>query len=379
MLRPISGPQTSGHTMNYANITGWGKCLPPAVLSNDDLCTIMETSDEWIHSRTGIKSRRVSHVSTSTLATLAARRALACAGLDADQLDGIILATATPGTLVPNCASAVQQALGARNAAVFDLNAACTGFVYALSVATALVQTGMMKKVLVIGAERLTTLLDWAKRDTAVLFGDGAGAVVVEACAQQSGLVANKLGCDGEAREILHIPNFGTDRIRFADIDGLFTFNFEGQEIFKRAVRGMGEAIGAVLAQANISPEQVDLMVPHQANIRIIETLAKRMNAPMDKVMINIENYGNTSAATVPIALCEALEQGRVAPNSWLLTAAFGAGLTWGAALIKWGDRVTPINHCDAELPPCNQTGLELIADAVAGCQQAERPQVPAP
>lgn len=357
--------------MKYANITGWGKCLPPSVLSNDDLSTIMETSDEWIYPRTGIKARRVSHVSNSTLATLAGRRALACAGLEASELDGIILATATPGTLVPNCASAVQQALGAHKAAVFDLNAACTGFVYALSVATSLVQTGMMSKVLVIGAERLTQLLDWAKRDTAVLFGDGAGAVVIEATDTESGLIANKLGCDSEAREILHVPNFGTDRVRFADIDGLFTFNFEGQEIFKRAVRGMGEATGAVLAQAGIAPEQVDLIVPHQANMRIIETLAKRMNAPMDKVMVNIEHYGNTSAATVPIALCEALEQGRVKPNSYLLSAAFGAGLTWGAALIKWGERVTPIAHCDEELPACEQSALELIAHAVEGCQQA--------
>lgn len=361
--------------MTFANITGWGKCLPPAVLSNDDLSTIMDTSDEWIHSRTGIKARRVSHVSCSALATLAARRALACAGLEASQLDGIILATATPGTLVPNGASAVQQALGAHKAAVFDLNAACTGFVYGLSVGTALVQTGMMKRVLIIGAERLTKLLDWAKRDTAVLFGDGAGAVIIEASEQESGLIANRLGCDGEAREILHIPDFGTDRERFADIDGLFTFNFEGQEIFKRAVRGMGEATGAVLAQAGITPEQIDLIVPHQANLRIIETLAKRMDAPMEKVMVNIAQYGNTSAATVPIALCEALEQGRVKPNSYLLSAAFGAGLTWGAALIKWGDRVTPLALCDDELPPCQQTGLELIASAVAGCQQADRPR----
>lgn len=186
--------------MKYANITGWGKCLPPSVLTNDDLSTIMDTSDEWIYPRTGIKARRISHVSTSDLATLAGRRALACAGLEASDLDGIILATATPDNLLPSAASAVQKKLGAVNAAVFDLNAACTGFVYSLSVATSLVQTGMMKKVLVIGAERLTYLLDWARRDTAVLFGDGAGAVVIEASEQECGLIANKLGCDSEAR-----------------------------------------------------------------------------------------------------------------------------------------------------------------------------------
>ncbi|MEW7864879.1 ketoacyl-ACP synthase III [Aeromonas diversa] len=357
--------------MTYASITGWGKCLPPAVLTNDDLGTIMDTSDEWIYPRTGIKARRVSHVSQSELATLAARRALACAGLEATELDAIILATATPGTLVPNSASSVQQALGAHRAAVFDLNAACTGFVYSLSVATSLIQSGMMKKILVIGAERLTYLLDWARRDTAVLFGDGAGAVVVEASDLESGLIANKLGSDSEAREILHVPNFGSDRARFADTDGHYIFNFEGQEIFKRAVRGMGEATATVLAQAGITPEQIDLLVPHQANVRIIEFLAKRMNADMDKVMVNIEQYGNTSAATVPIALCEALEQGRVKPGSYLLTAAFGAGLTWGAGLIKWGERVTPIATCDDELPPCEASALDLIRAAVEGCKAA--------
>jgi 3-oxoacyl-[acyl-carrier-protein] synthase-3 len=325
----------------------------------------MDTSDEWIYSRTGIKARRISHVSTSMLATVAGQHALACAGIDAAELDAIIVATASPDTLVPNAASAVQHNLGAHRAAVFDLNAACTGFVYALSVATALVQAGMMQKILVIGAERLSQLMDWSRRDTAVLFGDGAGAVVVEASSEESGLIANKLGCDSEARNILSVPNFGTDRVRFADIDGLYTFNF----------RGMGVATQTVLAQAGITPEQIDLIVPHQANIRIIETLAKRMNAPMSKVMVNIEHYGNTSAATVPIALCEALEQGRVAPNSYLLTAAFGAGLTWGAAIIKWGARITPVHHCDATLPPCDENAWALIAAAAAGCRAANAAQ----
>ncbi|GAA3538598.1 ketoacyl-ACP synthase III [Zobellella aerophila] len=359
--------------MRYAKITGWGKCLPPAVLGNDDLSSFLDTSDDWIYARTGIRSRRISHVNTSVLASVAARHALAAAGLEAAQLDCIILATASPDTLVPSAASAVQQQLGAHRAAVFDINAACTGFVYGLSVASALIRAGSMQRVLLIGAERLTHYLDWTLRDTAVLFGDGAGAVVLEASDDQVGLLADKLGCDADAREILSVPDSGTARPRFAQVDGLFSINFEGKEIFKRAVKGMGDAAASVLEQSGVGPEQIDLVIPHQANIRIIDTLAKKMELPPEKVMINIAQYGNTSAATVPIALCEALEQGRVQPHSTLLTAAFGAGLTWGAAVIKWGERVTPLSVSLAELPPCEHSALELLAPAIAGCQAANR------
>ncbi|WP_375057581.1 ketoacyl-ACP synthase III [Zobellella sp. DQSA1] len=359
--------------MRYANITGWGKCLPPAALSNDDLGTFLDTSDDWIYSRTGIKSRRIAHVNTSTLATVAARHALAAAGLDAERLDGIILATASPDSLVPSAASAVQQSLGAGRAAVFDLNAACTGFIYGLSVGSALIRAGSMRRVLVIGAERLTHYLDWTQRDTAVLFGDGAGAVVLEASDEPLGLIADQLGCDAEARDILAVPDSGTCRRRFEHVDGLFEVNFEGKEIFKRAVKGMGDAASFVLEQARVSEQDIDLLLPHQANIRIIETLARKMALPDEKVMINIGQYGNTSAATVPIALCEALEQGRIKPGALLLTAAFGAGLTWGAGLVRWGERVTPLAQSDAVLPPCEQTALELLAPAIEGCRRARQ------
>lgn len=357
--------------MRYAHITGWGKCLPPAVLSNDGLSTILDTSDDWIQSRTGIRNRRIAHVNTSHMATVAARHALAAAGLEPSQIDGIILATASPDSLVPSAASAVQRNLGIQAAAVFDLNAACTGFLYALSVGSALIKAGSMKRLLVIGAERLTHYLDWTRRDTAVLFGDGAGAVVLEASELPAGLLADKLGCDAEARDILAVPDSGTSRTRFAHVDGLFEVNFEGQEIFKRAVRGMAEAATQVLEQAGVSPEQIDLLLPHQANLRIIETLAKKMAVPPEKVMINIADYGNTSAATLPIALCEALEQGRVRPGALLLTAAFGAGLTWGAGVIRWGERVTPLGHSDAALPSCEHSALELLAPAIEGCRRA--------
>lgn len=359
--------------MRYANITGWGKCLPPAVLSNDDLSTFLDTSDDWIQSRTGIRARRIAHVNTSDMATVAARQALAAAGLEPHQIDGIILATASPDTLVPSAASAVQRNLGIPTAAVFDLNAACTGFIYGLSVGSAMIRAGSMNRLLVIGAERLTHYLDWTRRDTAVLFGDGAGAVVLEASDAPCGLIADKLGCDAEARDILAVPDSGTGRARFAHVDGLFDVNFEGQEIFKRAVRGMGEAAAFVLDEAGVSPEHIDLMLPHQANVRIIETLAKKMAVPADKVMVNIADYGNTSAATVPIALCEALEQGRIRPGALLLTAAFGAGLTWGAGVIRWGERVTPIRQSDAALPPCEHSALTLLASAIEGCQQANK------
>lgn len=357
--------------MRYANITGWGKCLPPAALSNDDLGTFLETSDDWIHSRTGIRSRRISHVSTSALATVAASHALAAAGMEASQLDCIIMATASPDSMVPSAASAVQQSLGAGRAAVFDINAACTGFIYGLSVGSALIKAGSMQRVLVIGAERLTHYLDWTKRDTAVLFGDGAGAVILEASNQPLGLLADKLGCDAEARDILAVPNSGTDRRRFEHIDGLFEVNFEGKEIFKRAVKGMGDAAAHVLDQAGVTEQDIDLLLPHQANIRIIETLAKKMALPPEKVMVNIAQYGNTSAATVPIALCESLEQGRIKPGALLLTAAFGAGLTWGAGVIRWGERITPLGRSNAALPPCEHSALELLAPAIAGCRQA--------
>ncbi|MGO3228229.1 MAG: ketoacyl-ACP synthase III [Oceanisphaera sp.] len=357
--------------MRYANITGWGKCLPPAALSNDDLSTFLDTSDQWVNSRTGICSRRISHVNTSELATVAAQHALAAADLEPNDIDCIIMATASPDTLVPSAASALQRNLGIGNAAVFDINAACTGFIYGLSVGSALIKAGSMNRVLVIGAERLTHYLDWTKRDTAVLFGDGAGAVVLEADNQPLGLIADKLGCDAKANDILAVPNSGTARERFAHTDGLFDVNFDGKEIFKRAVKGMGYAAENVLEQAGLTTQDIDLLLPHQANIRIIDTLAKKMDLPIDKVMINIEQYGNTSAATVPIALCDALEQGRVKPGALLLTAAFGAGLTWGAGVIRWGSRTTPLRLSDAALPPCDKTALELLAPAIKGCQES--------
>ncbi|MCW8327912.1 ketoacyl-ACP synthase III [Photobacterium sp. SDRW27] len=354
--------------MYYAEITGWGKCLPPAVLTNDELSQFVDTSDEWIKTRTGIESRHISHVNTSDLARVAGARALASAGLEANELDLIIIATCSPDTLIPNIASKVQLELGADKAAAFDMNAACTGFLYGLETATRMIQAGNYRHALVIGAERLSWYLDWSQRDTAVLFGDGAGAVVLSRSEQQCGLLDAQLGCDPEGRDVLAIPDFGTRMDRFNPDSGYFRFDFVGRDIFRRAVRGMGAAAKMVLDRAELNSDEIDVVIPHQANKRIIEALCAHADIPLDKAFINIDKYGNTSAATVPIALCEAVEQGIIKPGSTILSAAFGAGLTWGASVIRWGQRVTPIAQSDASLPDCQQTATELLATAIEHC-----------
>ncbi|USD35923.1 ketoacyl-ACP synthase III [Ferrimonas sp. SCSIO 43195] len=362
--------------MLNAQITGWGKCLPQATLSNHDLATFMDTSDEWIRSRTGIGQRHISHVSTSAMATVAAQHALAAAGLQGSDLDMIILGSASPDTLVPNIAATVQANIDAQCAA-FDINAACSGFLYGLGLATAQIKSGQAKRVLVIGAERLTFLLDWLQRDTAVLFGDGAGAVILEAVESEEpqGVLSYAMNNDPQAREILKVAGFGTDMDRLSPTATEFQFQFEGREIFKRAIAGMSALGKQVLEESGTGLEDVDLVVPHQANVRIIDTLINKLGLAKDKAFINIENYGNTSAATVPIALCDALDQGRIQPGDTLLSCAFGAGLTSAAAVIKWGPRITPINRSDASLPACDKTGLELIADAVAASQKRHQQQ----
>ncbi|MCG3728564.1 ketoacyl-ACP synthase III [Vibrio cincinnatiensis] len=356
-------------TQYYAEITGWGKCLPPATLSNEDLSTFLDTSDEWIRSRTGIEARRISHVDTSDLATVAAQHAIACAGIEAQEIDLIIVATCSPDSLIPNIASKIQQNLAIDSAAAFDLNAACTGFIYGLETATRLMQASHYRHALVIGAEHLSFYIDWTKRDTAVLFGDGAGAVVLSKTEQKVGLQQAQIGCDAQGRDILAVPKFGSSMDRFAADNGYWEFDFIGKEIFKRAVKGMGAAVQQVLARSGLAQQDIDVVVPHQANIRIIQTLCDLAGIEQSKAFVNIQHYGNTSAATVPIALCEAVEQGRVAAGDDLLVAAFGAGLTWGAGHIKWGERVTPFATSDAQLPPCEQSALALLEKAIEHCK----------
>ena len=352
--------------MTHAAITGWGKCLPPAVLSNADLATFLDTSDEWIVERTGIRERRISHVGLQQLAEVAARRALAAAGLEASAIELIVFGTTSHEDQAPNQASGLQQQLGANRAAAMDVNTACTSFLYAFSTASALIRTGAVRTALVIGGEVISRFMDWSNRNVAVLFGDGCAAVVLQHTQQEEGLLGQRLGCDVGGRDALVIKGMG---VRYADFSrpyGLTEWVFDGQEIFKRAVMGMSQASSEVLAAARFTAADVDLVVPHQANLRIIEAVAKRAGVPMERVFVNVQRYGNMSAATVPVALVEALEAGRVRPGALLLMPAFGAGLTWCAHLVRWGDRVTPLETSEAQLPAAHATGLELVREMIS-------------
>ncbi|MDE0732789.1 MAG: ketoacyl-ACP synthase III [Gammaproteobacteria bacterium] len=347
--------------MFHADITGWGKCVPPAVLSNQDLTTFMNTTDEWITSRTGIKERRICHCNFSDMAVVAAKQALAAADLDPKELDLILLGSLTNDSLCPNTASLVQDAIGATNAASLDINSACTGFLYGLHIGTNLIKTGAHKKVLVLGGEFISHYMNWTNRDVAVLFGDACGAVVIEQTDQEVGLLAAKIGCEADAKYAIQITNLGSAYSRFTEDFLYVDWNFEGQEVFKRAIRCMAQACADVLEETGLTIDDIKLVVPHQANKRILDALAKRVGLPPEKVFINVHKYGNTSAGTIPVALTEALEEDRVAPGDYVLSATFGAGLTWGAGLIRWGDRVKPLQVSTAELPPNDKTALEII------------------
>jgi 3-oxoacyl-[acyl-carrier-protein] synthase-3 len=349
--------------MTHAAITGWGKCLPPAVLTNADLATFLETDDEWIVSRTGMRERRITHVPLADLIHVASARALACAGLPADALDLVLVGSTIGDELAPNVASGVQRRLGARKAASMDLNTACTSFLYGLSTATALIRTGVVRTALVVGAEAPTPFMDWTDRNVAVLFGDGAGAAVLQATDREEGLLAERLGCDADARGILDIRGIGARYANAGVPHGHTRWHFDGPEIFKRAVLGMTQASEEALARCGRTVADVDLVVPHQANQRIIDAVGKRVGVPPGKVFVNVQRYGNMSAATVPVALVEAVEEGRVAPGSLLLLPGFGAGLSWCAHVVRWGERTAPRASSDAELPPCDRTGLEIVND----------------
>lgn len=347
--------------MTYAAITGWGACMPPAVLTNEDLSTFLDTNDEWITSRTGMKERRISHVTAQEMATVAAARALACAGLDVGDLDLIVYGSTSYEEQAPNSASGVQVALGAKHSAAMDVNTACTSFLYGLSSATAMIRTGMVRNAVVIGVELISRYMDWSNRAVAVLFGDGAAAVVLQAGDREEGVLGSVLGCDAEARATLRIRGFGCGYANRGVTLGDTLWDFDGPQIFKRAVRGMSEASAKVMAQCGVTSEQVDLCIPHQANLRIIEGVAKYAGIPMERVMLTVRKYGNMSAATVPVALVEALESGRVRPGATLLMPAFGAGLTFCSLIVKWGDRVTPLGTSDRALSPATKTALEMV------------------
>ena len=347
--------------MTNAAIVGWGKCLPPSILTNQDLSTFLPTDDEWITTRTGMKERRISHVSGMQLAITAAQRALACAGMRGEDVELVIYGSCSNDETVPNSASGVQQRIGAKRAAAFDVNTACTSFMYGLSIGTSLIRTGVVRNALVIGVELISQYMDWSNRNVAVLFGDGAAAVVLQESADQTGVVAEKLQCYADSRQILRVRGMGTMYANLGVPFGLTSWDFDGQEIFRKAVQGMSEASLDVMRRAGVTIDDIALVVPHQANLRIIDAVAKRAGAGPDKVFLTVQKYGNMSSATAPVALVEAVETGRVAPGSLVLMPAFGGGLTLSAHLLRWGERVVPLEPCDAELPPCTQTALELV------------------
>lgn len=346
--------------MRRATITGWGKCLPPAVLSNADLEKVMDTSDDWITSRSGIKERRISHVEASDLAAVAGSHAIAAAGLEPGAVELLLVCTCSPDRLIPSAASFVHSKLGTVNAAAMDLNAACTGFIYGLSLAGGMISSGTVDRALVIGVEKLSAFMNFEERSTAVLFGDGAGAVVLEPAGGDEGILAVDLGTDGNLAELLTVTHTGTEYDRSYPYDEP-TILMEGKEIFRNAVVQMGDSAAKVVAESGLELDDVDILIPHQANVRIIDATAKRMKLPPEKVYINIASYGNTSAATIPIALTEALEDGRIRPADNVVMVAFGGGLTWGAAALRWGDRTEPLARSDVALPPTDMTGLEIL------------------
>jgi 3-oxoacyl-[acyl-carrier-protein] synthase III len=326
---------------NYAAITGWGLSVPEHVLTNADLERMVNTSDEWITTRTGIRERRIvgEGESTSTLATEAGRRALAQAGLAPNAIDLIILATCTPDRPFPATACTVQANLGIPGVAAFDLAAACSGFVYGLNVSTSMIRSGAARNVLFIAADVFTHYINWNDRNTCVLFGDGAGAVVLQPSDEPYGQLACVLGASGKDEDLMAVDAGGTRLPATPELleQGRQYVYMNGREIFKLAVRGMGDSSLQALAASGLTTGDVALVVPHQANARIIEATAKRLEVPMERVFMNLDRYGNTSAATIPIALVEAAQQGRITAGDHILLTAFGGGLTWASAVIRWG------------------------------------------
>lgn len=319
-----------------AKITGTGKALPDRRLTNADLERMVDTSDEWITQRVGIRERRIAAPGecTSDFAARAAAAALEQAGLRAEELDLILAATSTPDTVFPPVASLVQRRIGARRAAAADISAACSGFIYGAAMARGMIASGAMRHVMVVGAEVNSRIVNWKDRDTCILFGDGAGAAVFSACpASEGGILALTIGGDGAQADLLTLVNSGCRA--FPEHSGRY-ITMQGNELFRQAVRKMSERALFVLDEAGLRPEDVSLLIPHQANIRIMDQVARRLGLPPGKVFVNIGKYGNTIAGTIPIALCEALEEGRVRKGDVVLTTALGAGLTWGAFVMRW-------------------------------------------
>jgi 3-oxoacyl-[acyl-carrier-protein] synthase III len=352
----------NGDRPRWAQISGWGMYVPERVLTNADLVRVVDTSDEWIVSHTGIRERHVvsdERETTASMAARAARAALRTANLAPSQVDLVIVASTMPDYPFPATACLVQDALGATRAGAFDLGAACSGFIYALSIATGFIRSGNADHVLVIGSETLSRMIDWTDRNTCVLFGDGAGAVVLSASTEQCGVLASELGSDGSGGELLIVRAGGSRAPASFDTvsNGTHSIWMNGREVYRFATTIMPKATEAVVRKAGWQLADLALVIPHQANIRIIESAIKRLGLPPERFFVNVEHYGNTSAASIPIALCEAVAQGRVHRGDKLVLVGFGAGLTWAAAAIEWG----------APVPVRAKTGWRMLTEFLFG------------
>ncbi|MGI5869628.1 MAG: beta-ketoacyl-ACP synthase III [Kiritimatiellia bacterium] len=325
-----------------AVISGIGIWVPEKTITNDDLSKIVDTTDEWITTRTGIRERRIAapDETCSEMAAKAAENALRNAGAAPDEIDLLVVATITADHSTPSTACLVQPKVGLVNATCFDISAACSGFVFALDIARQYILTGAARKAMVVGAEKMSAILDWQDRSTCVIFGDGAGAVVLEAGSGNSrGVISNCMGSDGTLANLIRVEAGGSTLPASADTvqNRQHFIKMEGNQVFKSAVRGMAEIAEKAVAQAGIAMADVKAVVPHQANVRIISAIADKLALPMDKVVLNLDRYGNTTAASIPLALDEAVRDGRIQDGDFILLVAFGAGLTWGATVVQWG------------------------------------------
>ncbi|MDP2659319.1 MAG: beta-ketoacyl-ACP synthase III [Dehalococcoidia bacterium] len=323
---------------NHACVTGWGTYLPERILTNAEMEQLVDTSDAWIVEHTGIRQRRVvaDHETTSTMAVEAGRKALDEAGLAAKDLDLIIIATVSPDNYYPSCACQVQDSLGAKKAAAFDVGAGCSGFLYALSTASQFLVTGAYRNALVVGAEAFTRTLNWEDRNTCVLFGDGAGALVLQSCQEPYGVRSFVLGSDGSGGKLLYLRNLCA-RPGDWPADGKPRMYMDGPKVFKFAVGAMTETARRAIEQAGLTQPDIDLFIPHQANLRIINSTIRFLRLPEDKVVINIDRFGNTVSASIPIALCEAIQDGRLKDGDHLVLVSFGTGFTWAGLVLRWG------------------------------------------
>ena len=326
--------------MIHARITGTGSYAPRKVITNHDLEKLVDTNDEWIIERTGIRERRIAEKgqTTSDLAYEASRKALKAAGLGAEELDLILIATMTPDMILPSMGCVLQEKLGAKKAFAFDLYAACSGFLYGLSIADAYIRAGLYKNILLVGAEILSRYTDWEDRATCILFGDGAGAVVIQRSSGKRGVLSTHLHSDGTLGHLINVPAGGAQHPASHDTirKRMHFIKMKGNETFKAAVRALEDVVQEALTFNKVRPEEIDFLVPHQANLRIIQAMAQRLKMPMEKVVLTLPRYGNTSAASIPMALDEAVRDGRIKENHLLLFEAFGGGLTWASALVRW-------------------------------------------